>query len=91
MRLFELLGFQDVVLFLFPTLIFIILLYFGLSYARFQKRDSDEREKNVVHIYPGEIEARNSPFPLILAMVIIGFLLWAFFYTLGIGLLGVKI
>ena len=91
MRLFELLGFKDVVLFLFPTLIFIILFYFGLSYARFQKRDSNEREKNIVHIYPDGIKARNSPFPLILAMIIIGFLLWAFFYTLGIGLLGVRI
>ena len=91
MRFFEVLGLQEVALFIFPTLIFIILFYFGLSYVRFQKRNSDEREKKVLHIYPGGIEARNSPFPLILIMIIIGFLLWAFFYTLGTGLLGVKI
>ena len=91
MRFFELLGFQDVVLFIFPTLIFIILFYFGLSRARFLKKNSEEREKRVVHTYPEGIEARNSPFPLVLIMVIVGFLLWAFFYTLGTGLLGVII
>ncbi len=91
MRFFELMGFQDVVLFIFPTLIFIILFYFGLSRARFLKRDSKEREKHIVHTYPEGIEARNSPFPLVLIMVIIGFLLWAFFYTFGTGVLGVII
>ena len=42
-------------------------------------------------MYPGGIEAKNSPFPLFLILVIIGFLLWAILYALGIGLLGVKI
>lgn len=91
MRLFDLIGFRDVVLFLFPTLIFIILFYFGLSRARLHKKDSEERERTVVHQYPEGIEARNAPFPLLLILVIIGFLLWAFFYAFGIGHLGVRI
>ena len=91
MRFFELIGFRDVVLFLFPTLIFVILFFLALSRARFHRKDSEERERTVVHQYPEGLEARNSPFPLVLILVIIGFLLWAFFYAFGIGHLGVKI
>ncbi len=91
MRFFELIGFRDVVLFLFPTLIFVILFFLALSRARFHQKDSEERDRTVVHQYPDGIEARNSPFPLVLILLIIGFLLWAFLYAFGIGHLGVKI
>jgi hypothetical protein len=91
MRYFGLLGFQHVVLFIFPALIFIILFYIALSRTSFRSKDSGEKEERVVRVYPGGIEVRNSPFPLILILIIIGFLVWAFFYTLGTGLLGVKI
>ena len=91
MRFFHLLNLQHIVLFLFPTLIFIVLLYVGLSRSYFQTRDSEEREKGVVHTYPGGLEARNSPFPLILILIIIGFLIWGAFYAIAIGMLGVKI
>lgn len=91
MRFFELIGIRDVVLFVFPTLIFIILFYFGLSRARIHRKDSEERDRTVVHKYPEGIEARNAPFPLFLILVILGFLLWAFFYAFGIGFLGVRI
>lgn len=91
MRFFDLLSFRHVVLFIFPTLIFIILFYAALSRSRFEKRDSEEKERMISRVYPGGIEVRKAPFPLILVLVIIGFLLWGFFYTLGTGLLGVKI
>ncbi len=91
MRYFSLLGFQHVVLFLFPTLLLVILLYLGLSRAHFRGKNSEEREKTIVHSYPEGLEAKNSPFPLILILIIFGFLLWAFFYIFVIGLLGVKI
>lgn len=91
MHFFELTGFRDVILFLFPTLIFIIFFFLALSRARFLRKDSEEREKTVVHQYPEGLEARNSPFPLVLILLIVGFLLWAFFYVIGIGHLGVKI
>ncbi len=91
MRYFTLLGLQHVILFLFPALVFIVLLYAALSHAHFHGRDSEERKKRVVHVYPEGIEARNSPFPLVLILIIFGFLLWAIFYTLGIGIMGVKI
>ena len=91
MRFFDLLSFRHVALFIFPTFIFIILFYAALSRSRFEKKDSEERERMIFHAYPEGIEARKSPFPLILILVIVGFLLWGFFYALGTGLLGVKI
>lgn len=91
MRYFALRGFQDVILFLFPTLVFIILLYTALSRAHFRGKDSEERERKVIHVYPDGIEERDSPFPLILILIIVGVLLWGFLYALGIGILGVKI
>jgi hypothetical protein len=91
MRFFNLLGFQHVVLFFIPTLILVILLYIGFARAHFQGKDSEERKKTIIHTYPDGIEEKNAPFPLILILTIAGFLLWAFLYILGTGLLGVKI
>jgi Na+/H+ antiporter NhaC len=91
MRYFQLLGFQHIVLFFFPTLILMILLYIAFSRTHLKNHDAEEKENAVEHSYPEGIEARNAPFPLILILIIIGFLLWSFFYILGHGLLGVKI
>jgi hypothetical protein len=91
MRFFELIGVRDVALFLFPTLIFIIFFILAMSRAYLHRKDSQEREKTVVHQYPEGIEARNSPFPLVLILLIVGFLLWAFLYAFVIGHPGVKI
>lgn len=91
MRFFQLLGFQDVMTFLFPTLVFIILLAAGLWRSRLETRDAAERERKILNVFPGEIGERDSPFPLFLVMIIIGFVLWAVFYTLGTGLLGRRI
>jgi len=91
MRYFELLGFQHVILFIFPTLIFMILLYVGLSRSHFTGKNAEERKKKIVHSYPADLKSRNSPFPLILVLIIVGFLIWAVSYTLLTGILGVKI
>ena len=91
MRFFELLGFQHVVVFLFPTLVFIILFSVALRRTHFQTRDSEERKRKILRVFPEGIEERNAPFPLILLLIILGFVLWAVFYTLGIGILGVRI
>jgi hypothetical protein len=88
MRFFELLGFQDVMIFLFPTFVFIILFAAGLWHMRLETKDAAERERKILHVFPGEVGERNSPFPLVLILIIVGFILWAIFYTLGTGLLG---
>ena len=91
MRYFELLGFQHVILFVFPTLIFMILLYLGLSRSHFMRKNAEERKRKIVHTYPADLKSRNSPFPLILVLIISGFLIWAISYTLLTGTLGEKI
>ena len=91
MRYFELLGLQHVILFLFPSLVFIVLFYIALSRARFERRDSQAREARVTHAFADGIEERDAPFPLFLLLVILGYVLWTIFYALGTGLLGVKI
>jgi hypothetical protein len=91
MRYFELLGLQHVILFVFPALIFMILFYLGITHTHFHWKDSKERLTKPVHSYPHGLESRNAPFPLILILIIAGFLIWTFLYTIGTGKLGVKI
>ena len=91
MRLFALSNFQDIILYLFPTLIFMILFGAGLAYTRFQRKDDRQREETVIYRFPEGIEDRNAPFPLMMVLTIAGAVLWAFFYILMHGLLGVKI
>jgi len=63
----------------------------ALAYTHFRTKDCEEREKGAYHKFLGEIEERNEPFPLVLILIIVGTVLWAFFYILATGLLGVKI
>ncbi len=91
MRYFELLGIQHIILFIFPTLIFMILFYLGITHSHFRGKNSKERLTKIVHHYPHGLESRNAPFPLILVLIITGFIIWTFLYTLGTGILGVKI
>jgi uncharacterized membrane protein YbaN (DUF454 family) len=91
MRYFELLGIQHIILFVFPTLIFMILFYLGITHSHFRRKNSKERLTKIVHNYPHGLESRNAPFPLILILIISGIIIWIFLYTLGTGILGVKI
>ena len=91
MRLFGLSNFQDIVLYFFPALIFMILFGVGLAYARFHSKDDERREKTIIYRYPAGIEDRDAPFPLFMTLTIVGTVIWAFFYILMHGVLGVKI
>ncbi len=91
MRLFGLSNFQDIMLYLFPTLIFMVVFGVGLAFSRFRGADNKRRESEVIYRFPAGIEDRNAPFPLVMTLIIAGTVLWAFFYILMHGLLGVKI
>ena len=91
MRLFALAGFQDIMLYLFPTLVFMVLFGVGLGYARFHRQTDQQREKEIIYRYPAGIEDRDAPFPLVMTLIIVGTLVWAFFYILMHGVLEVKI
>ena len=91
MRLFELVGIEDFVLYFFPSLAFIFVFATGLSFAHFRGKGSEKKRNTIIEKFPGGIEGRNAPFPLILILIIAGTVVWALSYILFIGLLGVKI
>jgi hypothetical protein len=91
MRFFALLNFQHIILYVFPTLVFIVLFGLALGYSHVRRKDSEERKKAILYLFPDGIEGRNAPFPLVLVLTIVGTLIWAFFYILMIGVLEVKI
>ena len=91
MRYFGLLNFQHLMLVVFPTLVFIIVFALALGFRHFKHPDSEKRHKDILYKYPEEIEDKNGPFPIAMALIIAGVVIWAFFYILMNGLLGVKI
>ena len=91
MRFFALLNFQHIILYVLPTLVFIVIFGFALAHSHLSGKDSEERKKRALHIFPEGIEERNAPFPIALALIIIGTIIWGFFYILLTGIMGVKI
>jgi hypothetical protein len=91
MRIFEVLNIQHVVIYLFPTLAFILIFAAGLGYVHVRGRASEERLTRIIEKYPGGIEGRNAPFPLMLTLTIAGTVVWCLLYILLTGLLKVKI
>ena len=93
MRLFTLSNFQDIMLYLFPTLVFMILFGVGLAYARFRVRgpEDEARQDRIIYYFPAGIKDRDAGMPLVITLIVAGTLIWAFFYILFYGLLGVKI
>jgi hypothetical protein len=91
MRFYELLNFQHIMLYIFPTLLFILVFALALKYSHFKADNSEERKRTILYKYPEGIEDKNAPFPLAMTLIIVGTILWAFFYILMTGLLGVKI
>ena len=91
MRFFALFNFQHVILYIFPTLIFIIIFGLALAKSCFKSTDSAQRLINVHGRYPDALEDKNAPFPFALTLIIIGTVIWAVLYILFTGLMGVKI
>jgi hypothetical protein len=91
MRLFSLLNFQHIVLYVFPTLIFILIFGLLLAYSHLKSDVAKERMQKIIYRFPENIEDRDAPFPLAMMMIIAGSVIWVFFYILVTGLLGVKI
>jgi hypothetical protein len=91
MRYFELVNIEHFVLYLFPSLAFILLFAIGLGFYYIHTKDSEKRLQNIIESYPGGIEGREAPFPLVLTLTIIGTIIWVLAYIILTGLLGVKI
>lgn len=91
MRYFALLNWQHVILYVFPTLVFILLFAAALGFVHLKAADSQERRRRITYRFPDGIEDRDAPFPLAMALIVTGTLVWAVFYILMTGILGVKI
>jgi len=91
MRLFALSNFQDIVMYLFPALLFMVVFGVGLAYMHFRSTKDEARVKTIVYRFPEGIEDRDAPFPLVMTLIIAGTFIWGFLYILMHGLLGVKI
>jgi hypothetical protein len=91
MRYFEVLGIQHFFMYLFPAIATIVLFIIGLGFYHIQRKNSAERESRIIERYPGGIEGRNAPFPILAYLVIIGTIIWVLAYILLIGGLKVKI
>lgn len=91
MRHFNLLNFQHIMGYLFPTLIFIWIFGLALAYTHLKSDDAEERKRKIIYRFPEDIEDRDAPFPLSMMLIIAGSVIWLFFYILMHGVLGVKI
>ena len=91
MRFFQLLGFQHVILYLIPGLVFIVVFGMALRYMHFKGRDSEAAKQRIHSRFPEDIEDRKAPFPLSMTLIIVGTVLWVVGYILAIGFFGVKI
>jgi hypothetical protein len=91
MRIFDILNIQHMALYLFPALAFILIFAAGLGYVVVRRRTSNERVTRIIEKFPGGIEGRNAPFPLVVTLIIAGTLVWSLLYILLTGLLKVRI
>jgi hypothetical protein len=91
MRYFEVLGMQHFFMYLFPAIATIAVFVIGLGFYHINRKDSAERESRIIERFPGGIEGRNAPFPILAYLVIIGTIVWVLAYILLIGGLKVKI
>jgi hypothetical protein len=91
MRYFDLLNAQHFMLYLFPALAAILVFAAALGFYYLRRGDSAEREARIIEEFPGGIQGRNAPIPLVLILIIVGTVIWSLAYILLIGLKGVKI
>ncbi len=91
MRFYDLLNLQHVIIYVFPTLTFIVIFGLALAYSHFRTRSTVQRIEQIHYTFPEGVEDREEPFPVCLILIIAGTVVWGFFYILFTGLLGVKI
>lgn len=91
MRYFALLNLQHVLIFLIPTLVFILVFGLGLGFSHYRTQDSARRKRAIHRAFPDGLSERKSPFPVAMALILAGTVFWAFFYIFFTGLYGVRI
>jgi len=90
-RFFHLMNLEYVALYIFPTLLFILVFALVLAYFPLRGPDDESRYRTVIYRYPEDIEDRNAPFPLAMTLIIAGAVVWVLGYILAVGFLKVCI
>lgn len=85
MRFFALLNFQHVAALIIIGIIFLILFTVGLGLIPMSGARSKAFHVKAVQSFADGIQKGNGPFPLIIALLIAGTILWAVFYILYYG------
>jgi hypothetical protein len=85
MRFYELLNFQHVVGSMIIPLIFIILFAVGISFMPLINSKDKQSEKKVIQVFNDDIQKAEGPFPLIMALIIAGTVIWGVFYIFYYG------
>ncbi len=91
MRFFELLNYQHMFVSILVALIFMILFGVGLAFMPLVNPKISAEKSNESHSFNDGIEEGEGPFPLIIALIIIGTFSWALFYILYYGFSEVNI
>ncbi|MBT8339603.1 MAG: hypothetical protein HKP58_19060 [Desulfatitalea sp.] len=91
MRFFELMNLRHVMGYIFVGLLFMVVFATALAYSHLHTDDAEKRKTAIVARFREGIQDRNAPFPLAMALIIAGAVIWGFFYILMHGLEGVKI
>ena len=85
MRFFSVLDSQYAGLLLFLGLIILILVYIAFGGYVLPTRKGRREE---IEEYPGGIQAKNGPLPLLLLFIYLSFFIWAVGYVVVIGIKG---
>ena len=91
MRFFELLNYQHMYVSILVALIFMVLFGVGLSFMPLVYPKTGETGTKEPHTFNDNIEEGEGPFPLIIALIIIGTFSWGLFYILYYGFSEVKL
>jgi len=91
MRFFDLVNTLHVFMYLFPGLLFALILGLLLGYSHFRSEDAEGSKTRVIKRFPEDLQDRQAPFPLGMTIIIAGTVLWGVFYILGIGIFKVVI
>ena len=85
MRFFFLLDYQQWLLSVFLGLVLAILVYLAFRSYGYSRARADERAKEEFN-YPDGLKGKNMPTPPFLLFLYFGFVVWAIFYVIFIGI-----
>ncbi|MGA2957839.1 MAG: hypothetical protein ABSF48_19195 [Thermodesulfobacteriota bacterium] len=89
MRFFSVLDFQHEILAIFLGLVSALLIYLALRSFRYSPERKDEKGTEEEEFYESIwVRIQNHPVPPFLLFLILGFIIWFFFYVIIFGVKG---